>query len=67
MSDDRRPGATRQDLPDEMPRSAISEKAAARREARGDGYRLPTLVWALFALLVAAGFIALLWMLSPRA
>ena len=63
MSEDPRPNATRQDLPDELPRSAISGKRLHdpinhRRSA-------PSVIWLLLGLFVVAGFIALLWMLIP--
>ena len=63
MSDDERPGVTREELPDEMPRSTTSDDAFRRAPWRTG--RPPTLVWLFLALLVAVIFAALLWVLSP--
>lgn len=63
MSDDTQPGVTRQDLPDEMPRSTTSDDAF--RGATPAGRKVPAFVWMLLALLVALAFAILLWLLGP--
>ena len=54
MSDDSQPGVTRQDLPDEMPRSTTSDDTF--RNATPAGQRVPAAVWLLVAVLVAVVF-----------
>ena len=63
MSDEDRPGVTREDLPDEMPRSTTSDDAFRRAPWRAQ--RPPMLLWLVLALAVAAIFAILLWVLSP--
>ena len=54
MSDDTQPGVTRQDLPDEMPRSTTSDDAF--RDATPAGRKVPAAVWLIAAVLVAVVF-----------
>jgi hypothetical protein len=63
MSDDTQPGVTRQDLPDEMPRSTTSDDAF--RSATPAGRKVPALVWMLVAAFVAVAFAVLAWLLGP--
>jgi hypothetical protein len=65
MSEDERSGLTRQELPDELPRSVTSNDEL-RPEGLSDHKRAaPPLLWALLAVLAAVAFGALLWMLNP--
>ena len=61
MSDDSRPGVTRQDLPDEMPRVATSDQPGGPPAGR----KVPALVWLLLAVFVAALFALLLRLAGP--
>jgi hypothetical protein len=63
MSDDTQPGVTRQDLPDEMPRSTISDDAL--RDRTPAGREVPAAVWLLAAVLVAVVFAIALALLGP--
>jgi hypothetical protein len=64
MADEPQPVPTRRDLPDEMPRSAISDAEFPHTPELTD-HRRPTLLWVLLAILVAIGFAAVLWALNP--
>lgn len=63
MSDDTRPSITRQDLPDEMPRSTTSDDSF--RSATPAGRKVPAFVWMLVAVFVAAAFAILVRLLGP--
>ena len=63
MSDDSQPGVTRQDLPDEMPRSTTSDDSF--RSAAPAGRKVPALVWMLAAVIVALAFAILVRLLGP--
>lgn len=65
MSEDERSGLTRQDLPDELPRSAISDDELRPEDLPDHKRAAPPLLWALLAVLAALAFGALLWMLNP--
>jgi hypothetical protein len=65
MSDEDRPGVTREELPDEMPRSTTSDDTFRRAPWRT---RRPSmLLWLILALAVAAIFALVLRMLGPPA
>ncbi|HEY0651019.1 hypothetical protein [Phenylobacterium sp.] len=63
MSDDSQPGVTRQDLPDEMPRSTTSDDTF--RNATPAGQRVPAAVWLLVAVLVALVFAIAAALMGP--
>jgi hypothetical protein len=63
MADDARPEPTRRELPDELPRSAVSSKRLPRLD--GGRYATPPLLWLLLGLLVVVAFVAALWILNP--
>jgi hypothetical protein len=54
---------TRRDLPDEMPRSAVSGRRLPDPADHQDG--IPLLVWLLLAFMVVAAFAAVLLALHP--
>jgi hypothetical protein len=63
MADEKKRTVTRRDLPDEMPRSAVSGR---RMPNPADGHgNAPTVVWLVLALLLVAVFVGLLWTLHP--
>ena len=59
MSDEDQPDATRHDLPDELPRSVVSDPSPLRPRSA------PPLMWLILAVLVMAAFAAVLWALNP--
>lgn len=63
MSDESDPGVTRQDLPDEMPRSTTSDDAF--RGPTPAGRKVPAVVWLLVALAVAVVFAAVAVLTGP--
>jgi hypothetical protein len=63
MSDDTRPDVTRQDLPDEMPRSTTSDDSF--RSSTPAGRKVPALVWMLAAAVVALAFAILVRLVGP--
>lgn len=65
MSEDERSGLTRQDLPDELPRSVISNGERRHEDVPNHKRAAPPLLWALLAVLAALAFGAILWMLNP--